>query len=402
METNLVDILKGYVTPDVISKASTMLGESESGVYKGVSASIPTLLSGLVHKSNDSSTMESVMNLINENSSNYDNVLSNLPSLLTGYGNSTALDSGSKLMALLFKNKQSDTTDVIARTSGIKDSSAASLLGMAAPMLLSYFAKSGMTLSSLKSLLSSQKENILSAAPSGLNLGFGSTIDNDIRGKIHDVRKAESSSAKWLIPLLLVGAGLFALFFFSKGCNRKEASTAVATETVDTITTETEEVVEEPKDALGNFFKFKLPNGIELNAPEFGIENKLNTWLMDETKVVDKTTWFNFDRLLFDTGKATLRPESQEQLKNMVEILKAYPTVELKLGGYTDNVGDPAFNLKLSGDRAKSVMDEMIKMGIAKDRLESEGYGEQFPVASNDTEEGKAQNRRIAVRVTKK
>jgi OOP family OmpA-OmpF porin len=402
METNLVDILKGYVTPDVISKASTMLGESESGVYKGVSASIPTLLSGLVHKSNDSSTMESVMNLINENSSNYDNVLSNLPSLLTGYGNSTALDSGSKLMALLFKNKQSDTTDVIARTSGIKESSAASLLGMATPMLLSYFAKSGMTLSSLKSLLSSQKENILSAAPSGLNLGFGSTIDNDIRGKIHDVRKAESSSAKWLIPLLLVGAGLFALFFFSKGCNRKEASTAVATETVDTITTETEEVVEEPKDALGNFFKFKLPNGIELNAPEFGIENKLNTWLMDETKVVDKTTWFNFDRLLFDTGKATLRPESQEQLKNMVEILKAYPTVELKLGGYTDNVGDPAFNLKLSGDRAKSVMDEMIKMGIAKDRLESEGYGEQFPVASNDTEEGKAQNRRIAVRVTKK
>lgn len=402
METNLVDILKGYVTPDVISKASTMLGESESGVYKGVSASIPTLLSGLVHKSNDSSTMESVMNLINENSSNYDNVLSNLPSLLTGYGNSTALDSGSKLMALLFKNKQSDTTDLIARTSGIKDSSAASLLGMAAPMLLSYFAKSGMTLSSLKSLLSSQKENILSAAPSGLNLGFGSTIDNDIRGKIHDVRKAESSSAKWLIPLLLVGAGLFALFFFSKGCNRKEASTAVATETVDTLTTKTEEVVEEPKDALGNFFKFKLPNGIELNAPEFGIENKLNTWLMDETKVVDKTTWFNFDRLLFDTGKATLRPESQEQLKNMVEILKAYPAVELKLGGYTDNVGDPAFNLKLSGDRAKSVMDEMIKMGIAKDRLESEGYGEQFPVASNDTEEGKAQNRRIAVRVTKK
>ena len=402
METNLVDILKGYVTPDVISKASTMLGESESGVYKGVSASIPTLLSGLVHKSNDSSTMESVMNLINENSSNYDNVLSNLPSLLTGYGNSTALDSGSKLMALLFKNKQSDTTDVIARTSGIKDSSAASLLGMAAPMLLSYFAKSGMTLSSLKSLLSSQKENILSAAPSGLNLGFGSTIDNDIRGKIHDVRKAESSSAKWLIPLLLVGAGLFALFFFSKGCNRKEASTAVTTETVDTLTTKTEEVVEEPKDALGNFFKFKLPNGIELNAPEFGIENKLNTWLMDETKVVDKTTWFNFDRLLFDTGKATLRPESQEQLKNMVEILKAYPAVELKLGGYTDNVGDPAFNLKLSGDRAKSVMDEMIKMGIAKDRLESEGYGEQFPVASNDTEEGKAQNRRIAVRVTKK
>lgn len=402
METNLVNILKEYITPDVISKASTLLGESESGVHKGVSASIPTLLSGLVHKSSDSSTMESVMNLINDNSSNSGDVLSNPTSLLTGSGNYTALDSGSKLMALLFKNKQSDTAEVIARSAGIKESSAASLLGMAAPLLLSYFAKSGMTVSSLRNMLTSQKENILSAAPSGLNIGFGSTIDHDTKGKIHDVRKPESSSAKWLIPLLLVGAGLFALFFFSKGCNRKEGSPAVTTETSDTITTKTEEVVEEPKDALGNFFRFKLPNGIELNAPEFGIENKLNTWLMDKTKVVDKTTWFNFDRLSFDTGKATLRPESQEQLKNMVEILKAYPAVELKIGGYTDNVGDPAFNLKLSGDRAKLVMDEMIKMGIARNRLEAEGYGEQFPVASNDTEEGKAQNRRIAVRVTKK
>ena len=402
METNLVDILKGYVTPDVISKASTMLNESESGVYKGVSAVIPTLLSGLVHKSNDSSIMKSVMNLINDTSVHSGDVLSNLPSLLTGYGNTDALNSGSKLMALLLKNKQSDTTEVIARTSSIKESSAASLLGMVAPLILSYFAKSGMTLSSLKSLLSSQKENILSAAPSGLNLGVGSTSDNDIRAKIHDVRKAETSSAKWLIPLLLVGAGLFALFFFSKGCNRKEATPVVPKETVDTVTTKMDAVVDKTQNALGNFFKFKLPNGIELNAPEFGIENKLNTWLTDKTKVVDKTTWFNFDRLLFDTGKATLRPESQEQLKNMVEILKAYPAVELKIGGYTDNVGDPTFNLKLSGDRAKSVMDEMIKMGIAKNRLESEGYGEQFPVASNDTEEGKAQNRRIAVRVTKK
>ena len=57
METNLVNILTEYVTPDVISKASTTLGESESGVYKGVSASIPTLLSGLIHRSNDTGTM---------------------------------------------------------------------------------------------------------------------------------------------------------------------------------------------------------------------------------------------------------------------------------------------------------------------------------------------------------
>jgi outer membrane protein OmpA-like peptidoglycan-associated protein len=118
--------------------------------------------------------------------------------------------------------------------------------------------------------------------------------------------------------------------------------------------------------------------------------------------MVDKTTWFNFDRLLFDSGKATLRPESQEQLQNMAEILKAYPKVELKIGGYTDNVGNPAYNLRLSDQRAKTVKNELVKKGIASQRLNAEGYGEKFPVASNATDEGKAQNRRIAVRVTKK
>lgn len=402
MAANLVDILKGYITPDVISQASSMLGESESGISKAVSASIPTLLSGMIHKSNDSGVMGSIMNLISENSANSENILSNLPSLLSGSGNSAALASGSKLLGLLFGNKQSDVTNVIARTSGIKESSAASLLGMAAPLLLSYFGKSGTSLSGLKSMLSSQKESILSAAPLGLNLGFGRDMDNDAKRTVHEIKKSGSSSGKWLVPLLLLGVGLLALFFFSRSCDKKEADTTVATEKVDSLATETGVLVEETKDALGNFFKFKLPNGVELNAPEFGIENKLNTWLKDKSKIADKTTWFNFDRLLFDTGKATLRPESQEQLKNIVEILKAYPTVELKIGGYTDNVGNPNANLKLSDDRAKSVMSEMVKMGIAVNRLEAEGYGDQFPVASNETEEGKAQNRRIAVRVTKK
>lgn len=401
MAANLVDILKGYITPDVISQASNTLGDSEGGISKAISSSISTLLSGLVYKSQDHNVMGNVMNLVNDNASHSGEVLSNLPSLLTGYGNSSALSLGSKLLGLLFGNNQSDVTDVIARTSGIKGSSATSLLGMVGPLLLSYLAKSGTSLSDLTSMLSSQKESILSGVPSGMNLGFGATIDKDTSRTINEVNKSASSSVKWLVPLLIILAGLAALFYFSKGCNRKE-DTTVVTETVDTLTTKAEEVVDSSASVLGNFFKFKLPNGTELNAPEFGIENKLNTWLMDNSKMVDKTTWFNFDRLLFDTGKATLRPESQEQLGNIVEILKAYPKVELKIGGYTDNVGDPAANLKLSDERAKSVMNEIVKMGIATERLQAEGYGEKFPVASNDTEEGKALNRRIAVRVTKK
>src|SRR5439155_20236875 len=87
--------------------------------------------------------------------------------------------------------------------------------------------------------------------------------------------------------------------------------------------------------ALGDFFKSKLPNGVELNIPQMGVENKLLSFITDSSKPVDSTTWFNFDRLTFDTGKATLQPSSEEQLNNIAEILKAYPNVHLKLGGYT-------------------------------------------------------------------
>ncbi|WP_338876209.1 sodium-translocating pyrophosphatase [Spirosoma sp. SC4-14] len=152
---------------------------------------------------------------------------------------------------------------------------------------------------------------------------------------------------------------------------------------------------------LGEFMKRKLSSGTELNIPENGIENNLLKFI-ESDKPVDKTTWFDFDRLLFETGSATLKPQSQEQLKNIAEILKAFPAVNIKLGGYTDNTGNAASNLKLSQDRANSVRVELEKMGIDNNRLEAEGYGQEHPVASNDTEEGRAKNRRISIRVTKK
>ncbi len=125
-------------------------------------------------------------------------------------------------------------------------------------------------------------------------------------------------------------------------------------------------------------------------------------FIENKDAVVNKTTWFDFDRLTFETGKSTLKPESSEQLTNIAEILKAFPNVNIKLGGYTDNTGDANTNLKLSGERASSVKAELTKLGIADTRLDSEGYGQNNPVTTNDTEAGRAANRRISIRVTKK
>jgi outer membrane protein OmpA-like peptidoglycan-associated protein len=155
-------------------------------------------------------------------------------------------------------------------------------------------------------------------------------------------------------------------------------------------------------DKLGKFLAVKLPNGIELKVPEFGVEKKLIAFIEDKSKPVDKTTWFTFDRLDFETGSANLKPTSAEQLKNIAEIMKAYPKVALKIGGYTDNVGKPADNLALSQKRAANTMQELVKLGTDAKRLQAEGYGDKYPVADNSTEEGRAKNRRIDLRVTKK
>jgi OmpA-OmpF porin, OOP family len=153
---------------------------------------------------------------------------------------------------------------------------------------------------------------------------------------------------------------------------------------------------------LGALVERELAGGAKVSVPERGVEGRLLAFIADAGRPVDRTTWFDFDRLTFDTGKATLGPASRDQLAAVAAILAAYPAVKLKIGGYTDDVGDPAFNRKLSEQRAASVVAALADLGVAQERLSAEGYGDQFPVADNATPEGRAQNRRISMRVTEK
>lgn len=151
-------------------------------------------------------------------------------------------------------------------------------------------------------------------------------------------------------------------------------------------------------------FDKALATGFEVKGQATGVESGLIAFLDDAARPVDKTTWFDFDRLTFASGSVALDMEkSKDQLTNIVEILKAYPAAKLKIGGYTDNDGPAAANKKISQQRADAVVKALVDLGVAGDRLEAEGYGPEFPVCpANDTPECKAKNRRIAVRVSAK
>ena len=148
----------------------------------------------------------------------------------------------------------------------------------------------------------------------------------------------------------------------------------------------------------------KLPGGASIaNVGVNSTESLLHRFLSDPAKQVDTLDlsrgWYNFDRVFFETSKATLTPESMSQLRNVVTLMRAYPTARVKIGGYTDSTGTYKVNKLLSEARARTAWASLVEMGISPARIDARGYGPRYGIAPNTTEEGRAMNRRLSVKV---
>jgi outer membrane protein OmpA-like peptidoglycan-associated protein len=108
---------------------------------------------------------------------------------------------------------------------------------------------------------------------------------------------------------------------------------------------------------------------------------------------------FRLDGVFFDVGHSTPTAQSLQSLKKMADVMKRIPTIKLEVQGHTDADGDPDRNLMLSQQRAESVCHFLMEQGIAPDRLTAKGYGMTRPIAPNDTQAGKALNRRVMIEV---
>jgi outer membrane protein OmpA-like peptidoglycan-associated protein len=106
--------------------------------------------------------------------------------------------------------------------------------------------------------------------------------------------------------------------------------------------------------------------------------------------------------IFFDFDKATLRPESTNELERLIKLLTDLPTLKIEIGSHTDSKGSDEYNMKLSQARSESVVAYLINHGIAKDRLVAHGYGETKPIDTNDTEEGRQNNRRSEFKILSK
>lgn len=104
--------------------------------------------------------------------------------------------------------------------------------------------------------------------------------------------------------------------------------------------------------------------------------------------------------ILFDTGKADLKPAAIDNLKQMAEIMKKYPENVLTVKGFTDNTGTSAINEKLSAQRAEAVKKQLVSAGMPETVISTVGLGPSYPIAENTTADGRSHNRRVEIEVT--
>lgn len=134
-----------------------------------------------------------------------------------------------------------------------------------------------------------------------------------------------------------------------------------------------------------------------IQIPELGPNEVYNNF--DIIIQYEEESSFTLSNLHFETSKSVIKPNSFNELDELVNYLKLKTELKIEIGGHTDNQGSDVSNLSLSESRAKAVKEYLVKKGVSASRIVARGYGEAKPIAENETENGRALNRRTEIQI---
>jgi OmpA-OmpF porin, OOP family len=393
----IIDSLRELVSPAILSALSRQTGESESGVFRGLSAAIPAITSTIAGRADDRGFVKDLLHLATTTAAGPHplEAISVFASSPTGIDttNPIGIDTTNPYqgwLSGLFGHNLSGVTDSIARYAGISGTSARSLLSIAAALVLAYIGRlvrsDNLTVSDLADVLRGQRTRLASSLPTGFKMP-------EVFSAPYETARVAGDMARtgWSAPLVALLAALCVggLIWWGRQQPVEVARTKIIEPLSTTIGT---------TGRLGGTFVRTLPGNVTVTIPTVGsAEDRLSLYLASASP---GETTITLDRIAFDTDSAVLTAESSEQLDNIATILRAYPRAHVAVVGHTDSVGGEAENVVLSRARAHNVAAKLTADGVQPQRVHAEGYGSQRPIADNATEEGRAQNRRVELGVT--
>ncbi|WP_020505292.1 OmpA family protein [Lamprocystis purpurea] len=426
MAFNLFSLLQNEFSSDVIGKIASFVGETPAKTQTALTAAVPAVMCAVHQKVANTGGADDLLEMLQRGG--FDGKTIGTPANVADSPSGLAdlVKRGAPLVTSLFGSRVSGLVDWLAGAADIGKSASSSLLGLAVPFALNLIGRQasssgGLNAAAVAELITGPGSFLGGAAPQGRAAPLGVSQFAEAPARAYGAAApaapaaygapadADGDTWKWVVlPVLgMIALSIATVWWFAHQAESVHATTAppVAATTPPPAAVARAPApapAPAPSPAAAALVKQTICAGQLIEVGANGVESMLIAFLDDKTSVIGPNTRFSFDRIEFETDSAALKPSSRAQIKNIAEIMKCYPTLEMKIAGHTDSKADDAYNLKLSQERADNAKSDLVALGVAPSRLAAQGYGEEFPIADNDTEEGRARNRRTDIVVTKK
>ena len=441
MANTLLDHLQSVFTPAAASDLARTLGENPAATQKALDGLLPAVTGGVIHRAQDNEGASTLYRLLKSTPFDTDPSMAQL--VQTSEHRQKAADSGNDLLKQLYDERSHRVAESAAQYSGVSPKSATTLTGLVMSVLMGFLHKQvstrNLTEPQLATMLRGEGDTVRGAVPAALAGLVGWFIGNDTSRPVTTTTTttvrpepvttvplrrterdddAKAAAFPWL-RWLLIGLGLLGLFLLlTRMCNREETTTTTTTtETTDGPAVVAADTVasdlngNEPAtgadsantgagaDAPEVRVGVDLPGGRKLNVVENSFNFSLAQFLATKGGQTPKV--FTFDNLTFETNSARITAKARPNVDDLIQIMQAYPDMNIRIEGHTDSTGPDDINDPLSAERAEAVKSALTKAGIQAGRITTRERGDSKPVASNQTEAGREKNRRIDVVVTK-
>ncbi|WP_375445894.1 OmpA family protein [uncultured Fibrella sp.] len=449
MAVNLLTYLSDQFTPSVIDQLGQRIGESPAKTGNAIKAIIPVVLGGLAQRTHTITDADEIVDFLRHSKYTKTGTPLDIAQVSdTGAEMHDAVSTGSTFIERILPARVDAVAREIARHSQINRTSALSLMDLVGAVLEGVLGRqsleNGLTGVNLSTLVGGQVADIRAGIPAGLaafatSLGFdklggpatgdGQHVTTFMSTPVNpDIPKSplverERENVNWL-RWAMIAVGALILFLIIQKCRQPQTGVdGVYTDTTarsepdsreDTSAVSRANAAKSNGSPTGSIpggpagaaaadaeekRQMDLPGGRRIRVASNTFNANLAQFLAGKTRPLPRT--FTFENLTFETNSTKITNESKPNVNDLIEIMNAYPSLQINIQGHTDNTGDAVANKKLSLDRANTVRDVLTSAGVAANRITTQGFGAEKPTATNDTEEGRQKNRRIDVVVTK-